>query len=91
MHLVSLLIACSGTPTDPGPTPEVEPRRAEAPKPTEIRAPLEAPRPVQPVVIDLDQADPMEVVATKGPGGAPLTALSLVAASRGDGEIEPCG
>ncbi|MCB9675437.1 MAG: hypothetical protein H6737_10000 [Alphaproteobacteria bacterium] len=94
MHLLPLLIACSGAPDEspaPDPAPAPAPARADVEDDYQpIRAPLEPPRPAA-ADIDLATADPMEIVAKKGPGGQPLEALSLVVASRGDGEIEPCG
>ncbi len=70
-----------------------EPRRPAVPKSglsgiEDARAPVTAP---VPATIDLETADPMEIVEARGPGGEPATAMSLVVASRGDGEIEPCG
>lgn len=84
-----LLLACSGSPPEPTPAPEPA-QRAEAPKPVQIRAPIQAPVLVE-AQIDLAKADPMALVAEKGPGGVPAPAISLLFASRGDGEIEPCG
>ena len=95
--LVVLFSGCSGSPEpvapEPVAAPTPEPRRPEAPKSglakiDEARAPVTAPEPAQ---IDLNAADPMAVVEARGPDGEPATAMSLVVASRGDGEIEPCG
>lgn len=95
-----VMSACSGS-VEPGPdgaepsstTEAPRPRRPEAPKSglsgiDKARAPLSAP---VPATIDLEDADPMAIVEARGPGGQPATAMSLVVASRGDGEIEPCG
>jgi hypothetical protein len=96
LHLIPLLLACSGSPPEAAPTPTPEPApvaRNERPEPDDyqpIRAPLEPPKGSN-SVIDLDNADPMAIVEAKGPGGEPLESLSLIVASRGDGEIEPCG
>lgn len=90
MKLLSILLfACSGSSPEPAPATEA-PRRPETPKPVQMRAPIEAPVVVE-AQIDLAKADPMAIVAEKGPGGVPAPAISLLFASRGDGEIEPCG
>lgn len=39
----------------------------------------------------VEGAQPMELAESRGPGGEPSETLNLVFASRGDGEIEPCG
>jgi hypothetical protein len=88
------LAGCSGTPEPSDPAQSAPaPTRAEAPKSglakiDAARAPMSAP---EPVAIDLETADPMAIVEARGPGGEPARAMSLVVASRGDGEIEPCG
>lgn len=87
--IVPFLIGCSGQPAAPAPEPDpVAPVRAEAPRPGPLRAPLQAPKSTE---VDLDNAAPM-VVVTPEPSLEPeAESLSLLYASHGDGEIEPCG
>jgi hypothetical protein len=69
--------------------------RTEPPAPVAAPAPQVPARPASPRVPALpdrvDGAAAMELAVTQGPGGRPSETLNLVMASRGDGEIEPCG
>ncbi len=76
-----LLLACGEAPAPPPPAP----RPAAAPP----KAPPAHPRPPT-LPKEVPGAAPMRL-ATHGPGGTPMPTLNLVVASRGDGEIEPCG
>lgn len=93
--MLSFAAACAGGAEMPEPEPEPRPVPTRArPEPVDdynpIRAPLEPNRPTQPD-IDLSKAEAMEVQGVEEPVGEPVSTLSLLMASRGDGEIEPCG
>lgn len=73
------LLACGEPPVAP-----VESPPAPAERPAPPKRPVRAPR-------EIEGAEPMRLAVTRGPGGEPSRTLNLVVASRGDGEIEPCG
>ncbi|MCA9566653.1 MAG: hypothetical protein KC656_02380 [Myxococcales bacterium] len=79
--LVLSLLAC-GEPS-PAPQPVATPVAPVAPVPPAARV-AAPPR-------EVEGAEPMRLAADRGPGGEPAKTLNLVVASRGDGEIEPCG
>ena len=80
-----LQLACTPEPTAPAVKP-ADIRSVSAPSAVQL-----TPSPAIEAGVDLKNADPMVAIEEKGPSGVPSKALSLIVASRGDGEIEPCG